>query len=67
MLVGLLDALHIQKADVLGWSMGSLIAQEMALRHPNIVNRLILYASNCGGKEAILPSTETLQTQIIPP
>ena len=50
---GLLDALKIQKADVLGFSMGSFIAQEITLLHPEKVNRLILYAASCGGKENI--------------
>ncbi|PKM50451.1 MAG: alpha/beta hydrolase [Firmicutes bacterium HGW-Firmicutes-6] len=40
-------ALKIEKAHVLGWSMGASIAQELALRHPEIVNKLILYASLC--------------------
>lgn len=31
---GLLDALKISKADVLGWSMGSYIAQELTLANP---------------------------------
>jgi pimeloyl-ACP methyl ester carboxylesterase len=48
---GLLDALKIQKADVLGFSMASFIAQELALLHPEKVNRLILYGASCGGKE----------------
>jgi pimeloyl-ACP methyl ester carboxylesterase len=50
--VGLLEALKIDKADVLGWSMGSFIAQELALTNPDKVGSLILYASGCGGKEA---------------
>ena len=50
---GLLDALKIQKADVLGYSMGSFVAQELALLHPEKVNRLILVASSCGGEENI--------------
>ena len=40
---GLLDALNIRKADVLGWSMGSYIAQDLALMHPTKVNNLILW------------------------
>ena len=40
--VGLFDALKIEKADVLGSSMGSFIAQELALKNPNRVNSLIL-------------------------
>ncbi|MDD3307939.1 MAG: alpha/beta hydrolase [Acetobacterium sp.] len=43
----LMVALAIEKAHVLGWSMGASIAQELALRHPEIVNKLILYASLC--------------------
>lgn len=50
---GLLDALNIQKADILGYSMGSFIAQEAALLHPEKVNRLMLIASSCGGEENI--------------
>jgi pimeloyl-ACP methyl ester carboxylesterase len=40
---GLLDALNIAKADILGCSMGSFIAQESTLAHPEKVNKLILY------------------------
>lgn len=58
---GLLDALKIGKADILGSSMGSFIAQELALMNPNRVDNLILYASSCGGKEAIPPSPQVLQ------
>ena len=43
--VGMLDALGIEQADVMGWSMGSTIAQEMALAHPDRVGKLILYAT----------------------
>lgn len=42
---GLMAALKIKKADVLGWSMGSYIAQELALNHPERINKLVLYAS----------------------
>ena len=43
----LMSILGIEKTHVLGWSMGASIAQELALRHPEIVNKLILYASLC--------------------
>ncbi|MGQ0561200.1 MAG: alpha/beta fold hydrolase [Gemmatimonadota bacterium] len=39
---GLLDALRIQRAHLLGLSMGASIAQEFALRHPQRLNRLVL-------------------------
>jgi pimeloyl-ACP methyl ester carboxylesterase len=53
--------LEIDKADILGWSMGSLIAQEFTLMNPDLVDRLILYGSNCGGEGAIPPSPEVMQ------
>jgi pimeloyl-ACP methyl ester carboxylesterase len=59
--LGLFDALKIEKADVLGYSMGSFIAQELALKHPNRINNLILHASSCGGVDATPPSPQVLQ------
>ena len=50
---GLMDALNIQKADVLGYSLDSFVAQQRAVTHPEKVNRLVLLASSCGGKESI--------------
>ena len=58
---GLLDALNIKKADVLGWSMGGFIAQELALTHPDKVRKLIIYASICGGKESAPPTPDVLK------
>jgi 3-oxoadipate enol-lactonase len=43
-LAGLLDALGIARAHVLGLSLGSMIAQEFALRHSGHVDRLVLMA-----------------------
>jgi pimeloyl-ACP methyl ester carboxylesterase len=42
----LLNHLRINKAHVLGWSMGGMIAQELVLAYPQKVNRLILSASS---------------------
>ncbi len=60
--IGLLDALNIQKADILGWSMGTFIAQELTLLNPDRVKNLILYASNCGGPETVPPNPKVIQT-----
>jgi pimeloyl-ACP methyl ester carboxylesterase len=58
---GLLNELKIDKADVLGHSMGSFIAQELALMSPDRINSLVLSGSSCGGKDAIPPSREVIQ------
>jgi pimeloyl-ACP methyl ester carboxylesterase len=41
----LLDALSIPRAHVLGWSLGSVVAQELALGHPEQVASLVLYGT----------------------
>ena len=48
---GLLDALKIPKIDVMGYSLGSFIAQAFTINYPEKVNSLILVASTCGGKD----------------
>jgi pimeloyl-ACP methyl ester carboxylesterase len=58
---GLMDALKIKKAHVLGWSMGTNIAIEFAIKYPDKVHKLILYAADCGGKEAIQPSPDVIE------
>ncbi|MFH1691672.1 MAG: alpha/beta hydrolase [Candidatus Omnitrophota bacterium] len=52
---GLFNALNIKKANILGFSMGTNIALEFTLRYPEMVNKLILYAGDCGGKESLKP------------
>ena len=58
---GLLDALELESAHVVGISMGGMIAQEVALAHPERVRTLTIGASYCGGPEATLMAPEDLQ------
>ncbi|MCE2983938.1 MAG: alpha/beta hydrolase [Parachlamydia sp.] len=46
----LLDQLGYKKAHILGWSMGSRIAMDLALQFPEKVRTLILCSPNPGGK-----------------
>ena len=48
----LMDALGIERTHVLGMSMGGMIAQEFALRHPDRLNGLILGCTTPGGPNA---------------
>jgi pimeloyl-ACP methyl ester carboxylesterase len=57
----LLDELKIKKTSLLGWSMGSFVAQMFAINYPEKLNKLILYAGNCGGSEAIEPNEEIVK------
>jgi pimeloyl-ACP methyl ester carboxylesterase len=55
---GLLNTLKINKSNVLGYSMGGMIAQQLTLDYPDKVNDLIIYASYCGGNQSIPPNRE---------
>lgn len=44
-LAGLLDALGVRQATVFGYSLGGMVTQELARRHPGHVKRIILAAT----------------------
>jgi pimeloyl-ACP methyl ester carboxylesterase len=47
--IGLLDELRLARVHLLGFSMGGAIAQEVAIRYADRVDRLVLFATFCGG------------------
>ncbi len=59
--LGLLDALEIAQAHVLGISMGGMVAQELALAAPERARTLILGATSCGGTQSRATPAEVVQ------
>jgi pimeloyl-ACP methyl ester carboxylesterase len=57
---GLMDALGIERAHLAGRSMGGMIAQTMAIEHPDRVLTLTSMISNTGESEHGQPRPETL-------
>ena len=62
--VAVLDSLEVECADVLGYSYGGAVAQQLAFGYPERVCRLVLAATNCGigavpGSFAVMASLAT--------
>jgi 3-oxoadipate enol-lactonase len=51
--VAVLDALDVERAHVLGTSLGGMVAQELAVSHPARVDRLVLACTTPGGANAV--------------
>jgi 3-oxoadipate enol-lactonase len=58
---GLMDALELDAAHVMGISMGGMVAQELALAHPERIETLTLGCTYCGGEGSLLTSPEVIQ------
>jgi len=56
----LLRALGIARAHALGVSLGGMIAQEVALRHPDLLDGLVLGCTGPGGALSVRPSPEAM-------
>jgi pimeloyl-ACP methyl ester carboxylesterase len=57
---GLLKALRIERAHILGVSLGGFIAQEFVLAYPQMTRSLMLGCTSFGGPHHVAPSPETL-------
>lgn len=56
--VGLAKELGFKKVNMLGWSMGARIGQQVLIRHPELINKGILAAANPGGSHQISASED---------
>jgi pimeloyl-ACP methyl ester carboxylesterase len=62
---GLMGAIHLSWADVLGWSMGGFVAQRLAIEHPERISHLILAGTNPGGGHTVLgtPKAQAIDSE----
>jgi 3-oxoadipate enol-lactonase len=60
----LLGAIGIPRAKVFGISMGGMIAQELTLRHPQQVERVVLGCTTPGGLHGVRPPDELIERLI---
>jgi pimeloyl-ACP methyl ester carboxylesterase len=56
--VGLLDSLHIDRAHIFGISLGGMIAQQVAILHPERASSLISVMSSTGNPDLPQPTPE---------
>jgi len=57
----LMKALQIERAHILGISMGGYIAQELAINYPGLVKSIVLGCTSAGGKRVVLMSPERMK------
>jgi len=66
-LKAVLDVNNVERAHILGVSMGGMIAQQFAFKYPSRVKSLILVATHHGGKDVVPPSREIMEVMFGPP
>ncbi|HJL02689.1 MAG TPA: alpha/beta hydrolase [Polyangiaceae bacterium LLY-WYZ-15_(1-7)] len=64
--VGLLDALELERAHLVGASLGGMVAQTLAIAHPERVASLTSVMSSTGDPEKVLASTAALDVLFTP-
>lgn len=58
----LIGALKLDRPDVLAWSMGARIGQQLAIRHPQVLNKIVLVSADPGGTHNDPATTEVEST-----
>lgn len=64
--VSVMEAAGVRSADVVGISMGGMIAQELTLRFPQRVTRLVLGCTHAGGPRAVRADPRVLSALASP-
>lgn len=62
----LIQALGLEKPDVIAWSMGARIGQQLMIRHGDLVGKVVLCAPNPGGSHNI-PATKEVEDKLNDP
>jgi len=68
-MLGVINQLKLDRVDVVGWSDGAIIGLDLAMRHPNRVNRLVAISANfdVSGLMGSSSNTESSDTEVPPP
>jgi pimeloyl-ACP methyl ester carboxylesterase len=60
---GLAKALGLDKVNILAWSMGARIGQQLLIRHPELVGKAVLCAANPGGRHQV-PASKDVESKL---
>ncbi|MBD2682750.1 MULTISPECIES: alpha/beta fold hydrolase [Nostoc] len=54
-------ALGYEQVDILGWSLGGMVAQTMAIKYPKLIRRVVLVASTPPGNPEFVPVSQAFK------